>query len=51
MVTREEEFSDTLSLRANFRGCTPLHYAVMKGNVEAVLDLLTYSDINIEVQK
>ena len=32
-------------------GLTPLHYAVKKGNVEAVLDLITYSDINIEVQK
>lgn len=30
-------------------GLTPLHYAVKKGNVEAVLDLITYSDINIEV--
>ena len=29
MVTREEEFSDKLNLRANFRGCTPLHYAVL----------------------
>ena len=32
-------------------GLTPLHYAVKKGNVEAVLDLITYSDINIEVPK
>ena len=40
-----------LSRKDDTYGLTPLHYAVKKGNVEAVLDLITYSDINIEVQK
>jgi len=28
-VAREDEFSDRLNNRANFRGCTSLHYAVL----------------------
>ncbi len=40
MVAREEEFSDRLNLRANFRGCTPLHYAVLAEDYEVVLMLL-----------
>ena len=39
MVTREEEFSDNLNLRANFRGCTPLHYAVLHDD-PAVVNML-----------
>ena len=40
MVTREEEFSDKLNLRANFRGCTPLHYAVLADDRDIVRLLL-----------
>ena len=40
MVTREEEFSDNLNLRANFRGCTPLHYAVLADDRDIVRLLL-----------
>ncbi|KAG9335259.1 hypothetical protein JZ751_005439 [Albula glossodonta] len=29
LVTREDEFNNRLSSRASFRGCTPLHYAVL----------------------
>ena len=39
MVAREEEFSDRLNLRANFRGCTALHYAVLADD-EATINLL-----------
>ena len=39
MVSREAEFSDQLNLRANFRGCTPLHYAVLADD-PAVVNLL-----------
>ena len=47
----DEMINKWLSPKDDTYGLTPLHYAVMKGNVEAVLDLLTYSDINIEVHK
>ena len=40
MVMREEEFSGNLNLRANFRGCTPLHYAVLADDREVVRLLL-----------
>lgn len=40
MMTREEEFSDRLNLRANFRGCTPLHYAALADDLEVVKILL-----------
>jgi ATP-dependent Clp protease ATP-binding subunit ClpB len=40
MVTREEEFSDNLNLRANFSGCTPLHYAVLADDIDIVEMLL-----------
>jgi len=39
MMTRESEFSDRLNLRANFRGCTPLHYAVLADD-PAVVNML-----------
>ena len=47
----DEKVNNWLSLKDDTYGLTPLHYAVMKGNVEAVLDLLAYSDIDIEVHE
>ena len=40
MVTREEEFNSNLNLRANFRGCTALHYAALADDIESVKILL-----------
>ncbi|KAK7476736.1 hypothetical protein BaRGS_00032029 [Batillaria attramentaria] len=40
MITREEEFSNRLSNKANFRDCTALHYAVLADDVECVKILL-----------
>lgn len=40
-IAREDEFSGRLSNRANFRGCTPLHYAALvddPGIVNALLE-------------
>jgi len=39
-VAREDEFCDRLSPRANFRGCTPLHYACLADSLEVVEILL-----------
>lgn len=39
MVARESEFSDELNLRANFRGCTALHYAVLADD-PAIVNML-----------
>ncbi len=39
MVAREEDFCEGLNNRANFRGCTALHYAVLKNDL-AVVSLL-----------
>ena len=39
LVTREDEFSDRLNTRANFKGCTSLHYAVLSDDHE-IVDLL-----------
>ena len=39
MVSRQQDFSDELNLRANFRGCTPLHYAVLADDI-GVINLL-----------
>ena len=39
LVTREDEFSDRMNTRANFKGCTSLHYAVLSDNHE-IVDLL-----------
>ena len=38
-VSRQQDFSDELNLRANFRGCTPLHYAVLADDI-GVINLL-----------
>ncbi len=40
MVAREEEFNDNLNLRANFRGCTALHYAALADDAVTVTLLL-----------
>lgn len=40
MLMREEEFSNGLSSHANFKGCTPLHYAVLSDNFRIVQLLL-----------
>nr|XP_022325066.1 caseinolytic peptidase B protein homolog [Crassostrea virginica] len=40
LMTREEEFNDRLSQRANFKGCTPLHYAVLMEDFTIVKLLL-----------
>lgn len=40
LLTREEEFCDRLSNRANFKGCTALHYAVLIDDLNIVTQLL-----------
>jgi len=40
MVAREEEFNSNLNLRANFRGCTALHYAALADDYESIRILL-----------
>ena len=40
MVAREEEFNDNLNVRANFRGCTALHYAALADDAVTVTLLL-----------
>uniref|UniRef100_A0AAY4EQ40 Uncharacterized protein n=1 Tax=Denticeps clupeoides TaxID=299321 RepID=A0AAY4EQ40_9TELE len=40
LVTREDEFSSRLSTRANFHGCSPLHYAVLADDLHTVRILL-----------
>lgn len=39
-IAREDEFSDRLNNRANFRGCTSLHYAVLMDDADMVEILL-----------
>ena len=39
-ITRSDEFSDRLSPRANFRGCTALHYAALTDNIGTINLLL-----------
>ncbi|XP_055053629.2 mitochondrial disaggregase [Misgurnus anguillicaudatus] len=40
LVSREDEFSNRLSSRASFRGCTALHYAVLADDLRTVRMLL-----------
>lgn len=40
VIMREDEFSDRLSNRANFKGCTALHYAVLSDDIDIVKQLL-----------
>ena len=40
LVRREDEFSDRLNNRVSFRGCTPLHYAVLMDRRQVVAALL-----------
>ncbi|XP_037091917.1 caseinolytic peptidase B protein homolog isoform X2 [Pollicipes pollicipes] len=40
LVRREDEFSDRLNNRVSFRGCTPLHYAVLMDRREVASALL-----------
>jgi len=39
-IAREDEFCDRLSPRANFRGCTALHYAALSDNIGVLNTLL-----------
>jgi len=39
-IAREDEFSSRLSPRANFRGCTPLHYAALSDSTGILNALL-----------
>jgi len=39
-ITRDEEFSNRLNNRSNFRGCTSLHYAVLMDSEVIVRMLL-----------
>ena len=47
LVTREDEFSDRLNSRANFKGCTSLHYAVLADDNEIVRLLLNHGKLQI----
>lgn len=40
LVTREDEFNNRLNVRASFRGCTALHYAVLADDYLSVRMLL-----------
>ncbi|KAM4681959.1 mitochondrial disaggregase [Amazona ochrocephala] len=40
LVTREDDFNNRLNVRANFRGCTALHYAVLADDRATVTLLL-----------
>ncbi|XP_064486483.1 mitochondrial disaggregase-like [Ornithodoros turicata] len=40
LVTREDEFSNRLSNRASFSGCTALHYAILANDMETIRTLL-----------
>ncbi|XP_076675743.1 mitochondrial disaggregase [Andrena cerasifolii] len=40
LIVREDEFSDRLNTRATFKGCTPLHYAVLADSKACVKILL-----------
>lgn len=40
LVTREDDFSNRLNIRASFRGCTALHYAVLADDRPTVTLLL-----------
>ncbi|XP_067889140.1 mitochondrial disaggregase [Heterodontus francisci] len=40
LVTREDEFSNRLNVRASFRGCTALHYAVLADDYQTTQLLL-----------
>lgn len=40
LVSREDEFSNRLSSRAGFRGCTALHYATLADDPHTVYMLL-----------
>ncbi|XP_021238806.1 caseinolytic peptidase B protein homolog isoform X2 [Numida meleagris] len=40
LVTREDEFNNRLNVRASFRGCTALHYAVLADDFLSVRMLL-----------
>lgn len=46
---REDEFSNRLSTRASFRGCTPLHYAVLTDDLRTVRMLLDAGEVKGQV--
>ncbi|ODM89084.1 Caseinolytic peptidase B protein [Orchesella cincta] len=41
-IQREDEFSDRLNNRSNFKGCTSLHYAALSDDAETVQILLDH---------
>ena len=45
LVAREDEFSERLNTRANFKGCTSLHYAVLADDHEIVELLLKHGKL------
>ena len=47
MIAREEEFNSNLNLRANFRGCTALHYAALADDFESIKILLGLFNLSI----
>lgn len=49
LVMREDEFSNRLSTRASFRGCTPLHYAVLADDLRTVRMLLDAGEVKGQV--
>lgn len=49
LVMREDKFSNRLSTRASFRGCTSLHYAVLADDLRTVRMLLDAGKVKDQV--
>ena len=45
LIAREEEFSNRLSNKANFRDCTPLHYAVLADDFDITKLILEHGEM------
>lgn len=50
LVTREDDFSNRLNIRANFKGCTALHYAVLADDYLTVKLLLDAGEFSTSTQ-